>query len=159
MKMVWGGENHKPVDQRLNFIKRGCWRGRDGEKQSCWVVLSEGLNGRLCGGAGGDAIINEEQCFIAQIWRGVRTSVQRFAPLEFCEFPTGDGIDDVRLNVQRCDRVVMEDADAARGDGAHRKFRVRRDAEFAYDKNIQRCMEDLCHFESDRDASSRDSEH
>jgi putative phosphoribosyl transferase len=67
--------------------------------------------------------------------------------------------DDVVRNAAQADDVVIEDANAAARDRAHRELRLERDAELPHDEDIEGRAEGRGDFERDRHPAARQTEH
>jgi hypothetical protein len=120
--------------------------------------LADGNDRGAHGGAGGKAVVHQNENALPQIG-GMADAEGAFALLQF-ELLAGDGgVNDVLGDAKGMDDVVVKEADAAGGDGAHGEFLVAGHAQFADDEDIERRMEAARDFEGDRDAAAGKAEH
>jgi hypothetical protein len=114
---------------------------------------------RAHGRARGQAIVDQDHGPAAHFEsRGV-VAVQPLAPVQFTSLLLGNSVDDAFRDAERSHHVVIHEANAAAGDGAHCQFLVPRYAEFAHHEDIQWSMQRTRHLERNRDAATRQRQH
>lgn len=117
------------------------------------------LAGGEGGGAGGDAVVDEEHRASGQ--RGARATLSEAVrlPGQLGLLAVLDGVDIGAGDVAHADDVVAEHLGAALADGAEAQLPVVRDAELADDDHVQGCVQGAGHLVGDDHAATRQAEH
>src|SRR5262249_15282232 len=69
------------------------------------------------------------------------------------------GVDDCERNLQEVHDIFVEDPHSTGSDGAHSQFLVSGYSQLAHQKDIERCMQHLCHDKADWDTTTRQRQH
>jgi hypothetical protein len=106
-----------------------------------------------------DSVIHDEGEPALERLAGMTRPDQRDSRRERRALGALDAVDLRRSDSQAVDEVVVEQSRAVLADRAHGHLRLRGDAEFAYDDDIQGCSERCGHLGGDRHPATRKSEH
>ena len=111
------------------------------------------------GGAGGKAVVHEDDRAATHVGGRAMTAIDTLATRELLLLPAGQRVDHAVGDAQGLHDFLIEDAHAARGDGAERVLLVPGDAQLAYDEDVQRRPQRARHFRGDGHAATRQREH
>ena len=146
------------VGDLAEFVASGLGGDGNGNNDASGVLWAESADGGLHGGAGGKAVVNQDNGAIANIKRRALATVFKLAALNFGGFALGDGFDDGRSDVEAQDDVVVENAYTPAGDGSHGELLTAGDAELADDEDVEGEAKPSSDFGGDRDTSAREGE-
>ena len=90
--------------------------------------------------------------------RRLTATVEPLPPRQLPPLRRLDGVDHRRGNGQRADHVVVEDANASGGDGAHGQLLVTGHAELAHQKGVERRAKGLGDFGGNRHPATRQTQ-
>ena len=122
-------------------------------------MLAKCEHGRFHRRSGRETIVDDDGRFTLE--RELRTPdvVGLVAPFELAALTFRDPLDELWRNSKIGDGVVVEDLNAARGDGADREFRVFGGAKLSDQEHVERRVERSGDLEGDGNATSRKSEY
>jgi hypothetical protein len=118
------------------------------------VFASDGKNGRLHSGSGGQSIVDEYGGSTIECgqWSAAAKAANSFS--DGGEFASGVFREEFGVEL----RIRMEDFDAIFGDGPGGEFRISGVSNFANDKHIEWCTDSAGNFSSDGNATAGESE-
>src|SRR5688572_25903602 len=124
-----------------------------------WSERANGLYGRAHRRTGGEPVVNEDHGLAEEFERRAPVPVERLAPGQFIFF-FGDHESDVRgASPQVLDQLVIEHANAAAGDGAHRELAVSWHTKLADYEHVERRAERVGHGCGNGHTAPRESEY
>src|SRR5207249_7283983 len=118
-----------------------------------------GQDGSAHGSAGRQAIVDQDDRASMHVKRRAATTIVQRTPVQFLLLLGRYGVDDCEGNLQEAHNVFVENTHSTGGDGAHGQFLVSGDSQFTYQKDIERCVQRLCHGKADRDTTTRQRQH
>jgi len=151
------------ADDLVGFLLESCARFRrpngDGDHDAPRPPLAE--SDRRCPHArsGGDAIVHEDHGASAYIERRAITAVETLAALQLTTLSGRHRLHDRLRQTQGSHEVMVDDAHAARGKGAHGELLVPGKSQLAHHEDIERRVELSSHLECHRHPSARQGEH
>ena len=108
--------------------------------------------------ASGKSVVDQNDDTIFEVRRRSIATIIALPPFQFLAFDRGDHLND-RLRIRNdMEHVLVQNADAARGDRPHREFFVTGHAQFAHGKNIERKTEPLRDLKCNRNTSPGQTE-
>lgn len=109
----------------------------DGEDDGGGALPAEGGEGGADAGAGGDAVVDEENGFAADVGGRALAAVGGFAADELGALAGEDGVERCGRHAEGANAVVVDELDAAGGDGADGQLWNVLCADFAHDKYVE----------------------
>ena len=147
---VTGAHGLKPVrlPRTADFVGLGSklltgflWGHRKGDRHARRPGFACCRDGRLHGGTGGGAVVDEHHMVSSQGVAFPAAPVKTHPALEF-HFLSGADAGERLLRVHDpAEDVFVEDFGAVLGDGAHGQFRIARGGQLAHDKDVKRQVE------------------
>ena len=111
------------------------------------------------GAAGREAVVDEDHRPSGDIERGALAAVAPQPLLQLVLGALRRALDLLRAELERAQREVVEDADAALGDRAHAELRVPGRADLPHDEHIEWRTQRSGDLEGDRHAATREADH
>ena len=134
--------------------------GGDGDDDPASAQRSQCLHGREHRRAGGETVVDDEDRLAGDVGRRPVTTVERLATLELDALTRNHVVDERLGRTPACSRTgLVEHAHSAARDGAHGQLALAREAELPDDEDVERRVESLGDFTSDRDTATRQSQH
>jgi len=130
-----------------------------GDDDLARVLRAEGLDCGAKGGAGGDAVIDEDDSFSSDRGRGGMAAIGELPTMKLLALNGGFSFKGSTRDAESTHHIMVYDLDAARGDGAHGEFCVAGDAELADDEDIERGVEFAGNLRGHGDAAAREGKH
>src|SRR5581483_175826 len=109
--------------------------------------------------SGRHAIIDQQNAPAGYVEGSAVAAIRVFASLKLLAFTFGGVFHLLRSYVQRTHDLLIDDANASRGDRPHGEFRLRWRAQLTDDEDVERSVERLRDLVSDRNAAARQREH
>src|SRR5258707_4878645 len=114
------------------------------------MLLAQRRNCRAHRRAGCQAIVYENDSPVAYVWGRKIIAEQLLSSFQLILFSLSYLLDDTVRDSQHVHNMLINYVHTSCSDSAHSQFLVTRHTEFAYDEDIQRSLQRLCHFKSDR---------
>src|SRR5438552_10902580 len=111
------------------------------------------------GGAGGEAVVDEDDDFVMELGRRAVVTVEALAALELLALTGGDLVDERAWDAEAVDDVAIQNLDPAGGDRAHGELLMAGHAQLADDEHVERSVEGLGDFQGNGYSPARQSEH
>lgn len=139
------------------FLAGAWWCDGHGDDDAAGAEGLGGFDGGTHGGAGGEAVVDEDDGAVVEIEGWPAGAVGGFATLEFGGLGAGDAVDGFLGEGEFGDDLGVEYTDAA-SDGAECEFGLVGEAEFADDDDVEGEGEDAGDFGGDDDAATGEAE-
>lgn len=158
-KIGRGFKGEKAIDQGTQGGAGLTGGEGDGDDDLARVLSAEGLDCGAKGGAGGDAVIDEDDGLAGDRGRGGMAAVGELPPKKLLPLDGGLGFESRTGDAEGAHDVMVNDLHTAAGDGAHGELRVAGDAELADDEDIERGVEFAGDLRGHGDAAAREGKH
>ncbi len=150
----WGDEAEELVYLALEVSAGLRCAGRHGDYQPARSQLAQRLDSGAHGGAGGEAVVHQDDGALRHRRQSPVAAVEPLASLQLGLLAGGDGVDLGLANAQGAHDVRVEDADATGGDGAQGQFLLAGDAQLADDVHVQGGVEGASDLVGNRHAAA-----
>ena len=154
-----GDDGDKFVHVWPQFGGHGLLHDRHGQDERGRLLRAHHRDRGAYGGAGGDAVVHQNDGAVADGGCGASVAVYAFAAIEFGLLHCGRFVDHGLRDPQAHHDIVVEHAHAAGTDGAHGELFVPGHAQFARVEQIERRVERTRHFVRHGKATARQPQH
>jgi hypothetical protein len=119
------------------------------------LVLTQRADGGFHSRPGCEAIIDDNDDTVGELQRWTVAAIEALAPLELETLARSYLINDGTGDAQLANDRFAHHAHVPDGDGAHRELRLARNTELTHEEHVERSPELARHFQSHRDATTR----
>jgi peptidyl-prolyl cis-trans isomerase A (cyclophilin A) len=132
---------------------------RDGDHDPGRLQPAQGGHRGPHGRAGGQPVVHQDHRLPPDVQRRPVAAILPLPPVQLPPLLSGNPVDQRLGRLQHLHHPIVEDADAAGGDGPHRQLLVARHAQLADQEHVQRRAQHFRDLVGDRDAAPRQGQH
>jgi hypothetical protein len=148
-------ERHDLIRDAFETLDGVDGRRRHGHDDACGRERSRRDDGGVHRGAGGHAVVDDDDGRTGNRERRATGAVRSFAALELLELTGANRLDLRLVEAELLEQLVVVDGHAAVSDGAERELGIERRAELAYNQCVDRCIEGRGNLARHRYAAAR----